>query len=172
MVATALTNVDIHDMARSGRTFSLRGVYVVTPVVLQQRMVEEVLSHWTQGQGAQHERRAEAMGRVSVVASLEEAQADIARRTGCAPEVAVTGARMESTVGYDELRATLPNRIKPLLLVFGTGWGLTPQVVDQADLRLPPIACDPAFEGKEPRYNHLSVRAAIAIVLDRLLGNR
>lgn len=79
---------------------------------------------------------------------------------------------MESTVGYDELRATLPNRIKPLLLVFGTGWGLTPQVVDKADLRLPPIACDPAFEGKETRYNHLSVRAAIAIVLDRLLGNR
>jgi hypothetical protein len=180
VVATALTNVDLHDLSRSGRTFGVQGVYIVTPVELQQRMVEEILGHWTRGKGAEHVRRAEAMSRVHVEASIQSACEDIERRTGRAPVLAVTGAQMrEPTETFTELRDRIRTdaqqapelRAPPLLIVFGTGWGLAPEVIDAADVRLPPIGRDPELEDTR-RYNHLSVRAAVAISLDRLLGDR
>lgn len=180
VVATALTNVDLHDLSRSGRTFGAQAVYIVTPVQLQQRMVQEILGHWTTGKGTEHVRRAEAMSRVHVQASIQTALADIEKRTGRAPVLAVTGAQMrEPTETFAELRDRIRQdahvaegeRAPPLLIVFGTGWGLAPEVIDAADIRLPPIGRDPELEDTR-RYNHLSVRAAVAISLDRLLGDR
>jgi hypothetical protein len=51
----------------------------------------------------------------------------------------------------------------PHLLLFGTGWGLEKGIVERADIVLAPID---GLSG----YNHLPVRAAVAIILDRLLG--
>jgi hypothetical protein len=51
------------------------------------------------------------------------------------------------------------------LLLLGTGWGLAAEVLDRVDDVLEPIA------GAGP-YNHLSVRAAAAIMLDRLRNGR
>lgn len=182
-VTTALTNVDVHDLARSARTFGLSGVYIVTPVALQQRMVHEVVEHWTQGDGSSHLRRAEAIARVKPAASVEQARADIAQRTGRAPVVVVTAARCAPEGGaepqsYAHWREVLRQAEQsgdhpPLLLVFGTGWGLAPSVLAAADVRLAPVHRDPALmaPGEAP-YNHLSVRAAVAIILDRLLGDR
>ena len=50
-------------------------------------------------------------------------------------------------------------------MVFGTGWGLAPEVMARADLRLAPVL-------GPTDYNHLSVRAAAAVILDRLRGTR
>jgi hypothetical protein len=52
---------------------------------------------------------------------------------------------------------------KPILLLLGTGWGLTETVLAQADHVLEPIM------GRTD-YNHLSVRSAAAIIFDRFLG--
>ena len=52
---------------------------------------------------------------------------------------------------------------KVVLVLFGTAWGLDSGVMHRADFVLDPI------EGNMG-YNHLSVRAASAIILDRLLG--
>jgi tRNA (guanine37-N1)-methyltransferase len=52
---------------------------------------------------------------------------------------------------------------RPFLLLFGTGHGLAQEVLERADLALPPI--------RPGSYNHLSVRAACAIILDRLFGD-
>ena len=49
----------------------------------------------------------------------------------------------------------------PQVILFGTAWGLAPELLDSADQVLKPI------EGTG-RYNHLSVRSAVAIILDRL----
>jgi hypothetical protein len=54
---------------------------------------------------------------------------------------------------------------EPCLLIFGTAWGLSPALLETADFVLAPI------EGPTD-YNHLSVRSAAAIILDRLLGDR
>lgn len=182
-VTTALTNVDVHDLARSARTFGLSGVYIVTPVALQQRMVHEVVEHWTQGDGSSHLRRAEAIARVKPAASVDQVRADIAQRTGRAPVVVVTAARYAPEGGaepqsYAHWREALRQAEQagdhpPLLLVFGTGWGLAPSVLAAADVRLAPVYRDPLLMAPdEAPYNHLSVRAAVAIILDRLLGDR
>jgi len=52
---------------------------------------------------------------------------------------------------------------KPILLLFGTGWGLEKNIIKEADYVLDPV------EGVG-EYNHLPVRAAIAIILDRLIA--
>lgn len=61
--------------------------------------------------------------------------------------------------------ALLESEEGPFLLLFGTGWGLAPQVFDEVDAVLEPIS---GVNG----YNHLSVRSAASILLDRLLGRR
>jgi hypothetical protein len=103
---------------------------------------------------------------VEVVSSLDEAYAALGGREGI--EVWVTAARnlgRETTM--EAAREALAAPGKPVLLVFGTGWGLDASVTDAADAVLSPIHAA-AAKG----YNHLSVRAACAIALDRLLGER
>ena len=51
----------------------------------------------------------------------------------------------------------------PCMILLGTGWGLADAVFARSDLVLEPIP------GRDD-YNHLSVRAASAIMLDRILG--
>jgi hypothetical protein len=68
-------------------------------------------------------------------------------------------------ISYAEARARLAASEKPVLLLFGTGWGLSREVVAGADVRIEPIRA-----GADTGYNHLSVRAACAITLDRLRG--
>ena len=172
VVTTALTNVDIHDIGRSARTYGLQHLFVVTPVTLQQRMVGEILGHWTAGEGATfNPRRAEALRRVTACESLDAACVAVEERSGKRPWVVVTSAREESpSLSFAELRARLPSLDRPVLIVFGTGWGLAEEAMNLADWRLPAITCDESL-GEHDGYNHLSVRAAAAIVLDRLLGN-
>jgi len=65
---------------------------------------------------------------------------------------------------FEDLRVCLREEEEPFLILFGTGHGLATQVLDEADRVLPPVRGAASF-------NHLSVRAAAAIVLDRLLGD-
>jgi len=77
----------------------------------------------------------------------------------------VTSARTEGAgefTGFARLREQLATR--PVLLVLGTGSGLAPEVMCRADGFLPPIR---PFDA----YNHLSVRSAAAILVDRLLAD-
>ena len=174
VVATALTNVDLHDIGRSARTFGVERLYVVTPVTLQRKMVGEIVGHWTTGEGAtRNSRRADALGRVTAVPSLEAACAAIEKHAGQPPLVVATSAQMPAPdVTYDSLRQQLGDIDRPVLIIFGTGWGLSPEVLEMAHLRLPAITCAPQEAGDDVAYNHLSVRAAAAIVLDRLRGTR
>jgi hypothetical protein len=63
---------------------------------------------------------------------------------------------------YEKFRAMLNNG-KPYVLTLGTAWGLAEEFISKADYVLDPIA-------GTADYNHLSVRSAAAIILDRLLG--
>jgi hypothetical protein len=70
------------------------------------------------------------------------------------------------TLSFGDARRRLDEGDKPLLIVFGTGWGLAPAVIAEADACLEPIRSSKSV------YNHLSVRSACAIALDRLYGQR
>lgn len=163
LIATAVTNVDVHDIARSARTFGLAGYFVVSPVDAQRRIVERILEHWHQGEGKERiPERGEALSRCAPVPLLADAVAEIERREGKAPVIVATSAlATRETVTFGELRAELEASTAPHLLVLGTGHGLAPAIVDGADRLLEPIA---GVDG----YNHLSVRAAAAILFSRL----
>lgn len=166
-VVTAVTNLDIHDIARAARTFGLFRYYVVTPVAEQRELAGRISRHWVEGWGASYNpKRRSALELVRILPALEDAVSDLEREFGRPPRVVVTGAQgRPNTVSYGELARQLAETGESYLLLFGTGWGLAEEVFSRADLVLEPI--------KGPTdYNHLSVRSAAAIIFDRLLGNR
>jgi hypothetical protein len=163
VVASAVTNLDLHDLARIACTYGMGGVYVVTPLADQQEFARRIIGHWTTGPGAEHnpDRRV-AMQLVQVVETIADAVASVEAREGRRPQVTASGAREHpQAVGHADWRR---RRVAdPQLLLFGTAWGLAPEVFAAADHVLRPIAGDGG-------YNHLSVRSAAAILIDRLLG--
>jgi len=172
VVTTAVTNLDVHDIARASKTYGLAGYFVVTPIAAQRKLVEEIIGHWTTGAGREHEgRRTDALELVRVAPALEDAVSAVrASCGGTAPALVATGARPRGgVVGYRPLRSEREADPGPTLLLFGTGWGLAESVFQAADRILAPISGAPARPG-QGEYNHLSVRAAVAIVLDRLFG--
>lgn len=168
VVATALTNLDVHDLSRASRTYGLSGFYVVSPVEAQQKIVGAITSHWGTGAGKDRvPERSEALALCAPAASIEEACARIAEREGQAPQRWVTSARpVEGArlIPWGEARRILADTDVPILILFGTGHGLAPEALESADAALPPIQPGGG-------YNHLSVRAAAAITLDRLLAS-
>jgi hypothetical protein len=166
LVTTSVTNLDIHDISRSARTYGAKHYFVITPVKTQHELVNRILGHWEQDKnGAYNPDRQDALAFTSVADSIEEAQKAVLEREGVEPLVVVTGANFEEYEGgMDELcrRASVDKR--PILLLFGTGWGLYASVVESADFRLEPLVGN-ADDG----YNHLSVRSAVAIYLDRFV---
>lgn len=166
--ATAVTNVDVHDLSRASRTYGVQKFFIVTPIDLQQMLVNRVIRHWTDGPGAKRlPTRAEAFRRTEITASLDDAIERIEKETGQKPTLVVTGAGLrEGTTSYKDARGTFQNSEKPVLLLFGTGHGMAPEVIERADIRLPAIESPQEMGG----YNHLSVRTAAVVILDRLFG--
>jgi hypothetical protein len=167
-VTTAVTNLDVHDIARSSRTYGVGRYYIVTPIEAQHALVHRITEHWTTGAGRRRmPERHEALALCEPVATLEAALDDAAARHGRRPKLIATAARRvdRAPTVFAELRAALQSSTEPHLLLFGTGHGLADALLERADYLLEPIP------GAGP-YNHLSVRAAAAIVLDRLLGQR
>jgi hypothetical protein len=169
IITTAITNLDIHDLARSSRTFGLAGYHLVTPIAAQRELAARILGHWRAtdgGDAPKNDFRRQALAPVAVFPSLAESRAAVAEAAGAAPLVAATTARAtDRSLSCRALAADAALDARPLLLLFGTGWGLADEVLDQVDRVLAPIrgAGD---------YNHLSVRSAAAILLDRLFGDR
>ncbi len=164
-VASAFTNLDIHDIARACRTYGVRKFFLANPVAEQRELAGRVLKHWTDGAGAGfNPTRKEAMSLVRMTDGLEEAKGEIENIEGMKPEVVATDARFDSNmIGYGELRERILTGDRPWLLLLGTGWGLAREVIDGADHILKPVkGCGD--------YNHLSVRSAAAAIMDRLFS--
>lgn len=166
VVTTAIANMDIHDIARVAKTYAADGFYIVNPVEEQRKLATEIIRHWRDGYGAHYNQyRQRAFELIHVQASLADVAADVFERTGSTPRIIVTGANISGDVlTFAELRTMVKNNQDPYLLVFGTGSGIADEVMDSADFKLE------AIRGRE-RYNHLSVRSAVAVVMDRILGD-
>ncbi len=164
-VAVSLTNLDIHDIARSSCTFGLGGYYILTPILDQQKLLADILRHWQEGAGkSSNPARDIALSKVKGLACVEEAILDIEKITGQHPLVLGTAARLtqNQTFGFARVREELAER--PVLLLFGTGHGLAYECESLCQGFLPPVRW-------QNGYNHLSVRSAVAIILDRVLGD-
>jgi hypothetical protein len=157
-----VTSLDLHDIARAAKTFGADAFYVVTPLADQQELVLQLIDHWMTGAGARYnpDRRV-ALALIRVQPTLQAALDDMRSRHGARPRTVVTSARMsDSNLDQAGLRG-LVRQGGPILLLFGTAWGLAPEVMAQANYRLAPI------KGMG-EYNHLSVRSAVSIIFDRL----
>jgi hypothetical protein len=167
IVATSVTNLDIHDISRTVRTFGARCFYIVTPIPQQKKFVTDILNHWRRGYGAVYNpARKEAFKTVEVIESLEAVLEDIREKEGEKAMVVATGANLRGEwIRFEQLREKIAEEVRPCLVVFGTGWGIAEDIIRKADFLLEPI------KGKTS-YNHLPVRAAVAITLDRLAGSR
>jgi hypothetical protein len=165
LVASAVTNLDLHDCARTARTYGLPACFIVTPLNDQQALVRELISHWCAGAGRElHPDRALALDLLRIEASIERVCRVIEEETGWSPELWATSARRSiKAMTCMQARAKLAEPGRPVLLLFGTAWGLAPGLLETVDAVLEPI------QGKTG-YNHLSVRCAAAILVDRLLG--
>nr|HEX4312436.1 tRNA (guanosine(37)-N1)-methyltransferase TrmD [Kofleriaceae bacterium] len=162
VVTTALTNFDVHDLARSAMTYGLAGYHVVTPITSQRDKAVHIAKLWIEDQHGQH--RAQALQLVRVAASIGDAIADIGPDT----VVVATSARPGAFPGArrttaPELVADLAFDPRNVLLLFGTGWGLAEELIPSVSRVLEPIDAGTG-------WNHLSVRSAAAITLDRLFG--
>jgi len=167
-VATAaLTGLDVHDIARAARTYGVRRYFIVTPIPAQQGIAARIRRYWLETR--RDHNRSEALRIVETLGSYEESLGWIAREEGPRPLVVGTSARPLpfKQIGYRELRERLASSPQPVYILFGTGWGLADRLLEQVDYVLPPI-----LGPREQAWNHLSVRAAVAITLDRLKGRR
>ncbi len=164
-VATSVTNIDVHDIARSARTYGLRGYFIVTPIEAQHPIVERIVTHWRTGAGASRiPERSPALALVEVCRSIDEAIAEIDEREGRPPRLLATSAKGgPGRRPWSEEAVRLQSDPQPVLLLFGTGHGLSDRILARSEAVLEPIAGPTAF-------NHLSVRAAAAITLDRLIS--
>lgn len=174
LVTTAVTNLDIHDIARSCRTFGLKGYFIVTPIEMQHELVGRILSHWQEEQSRQyHPDRFEAVSLVRLVKNFDEVKTAIAAENGGkTPEVVLTDARPQpNTVSYPQYREELgkADRTQPAVICFGTGWGVSDVFYPEVHRILAPVN-GPEGGQEKGGYNHLSVRSAVAIILDRLFG--
>lgn len=165
VVSTAFKSMDAHDISRDATTYGVKQFYLINPVEEQRRLAGRLVDHWTEGEGRNfNETKSRAFGIISIMSTIEEAVGRIEEIEGRKPKIVVTDARFsDDMTGYRALREKIFENTEPFLILFGTGWGLTLETIKAADYVLKPIS-------GYSEFNHLSVRSAAAIVLDRLLS--
>lgn len=165
VIGSALTTIDLHDIARAAMTFGARGVYVTTPYEDQQKLARKIIDHWTTGVGSRvNPYRKQALETITVTASFEEAAQEIGRRNHLpVTTIATSAARHDGAVSADRLKEVCEND-GPHILAFGTAWGLADEFIRRCDYILEPIT-------GTGEYNHLSVRSAVSIYLDRICNH-
>lgn len=165
IVATTVTNFDVHDISRAARTYGVQKYFIVNKMQEQLMYVSRVLDHWSAGKGsAFNDKRRQALNLVNLAETVEEAIS----QHSVEPLVVATAARdvsPEKAVSFSQLKKKIEGEDRPIFLLFGTGYGLDESTLELCDLVLEPI------KGRsEDDYRHLSVRSAVSICLDRLLG--
>ncbi len=167
MISTAVTNVDVHDIARTCRTYEIARYYMVTNLAAQQEIIRRVIRYWTVGKGKDYNpNRCKALSYVCLKPYWEEVIEDIQQLTGQKPLIVFTSAKhRENATSFEHMRERIQEENRPILVLFGTGWGLADEVMVQCDYALEPIRARASF-------NHLSVRSAVSIILERLIGER
>lgn len=165
---TAITGMDLHDIARACRTYGVKKYLIVTPLAPQRDMVKKIAAHWIEGYGAGfNPDRCEAMKLIKTFASLARALAWIGEREGGEPfTVATTAKENDRASHWLGMKREMLRMDAPVAFLFGTGWGLHEDVTERSSAVLAPIL------GGKDGYNHLSVRSAASIVLDRFFGFR
>jgi hypothetical protein len=171
MVTTAVTNMDVHDISRTCRTYEVDHYFLVNPIPEQAEIVRDILGYWQKDSSRlRHPDRFQALSRTEFVAQFSDVKRIL---TGLYPglpiEVVMPDARpLPGQESYAETKARWQKEANPTVkvIVLGTGGGVAREFYPEVNAFLAPIYGPLSDQG----YNHLSVRAAAAIILDRLFG--
>lgn len=165
---TAITGMDLHDIARACRTYGVKKYLLVTPLAQQREMAKRIAKHWTEGWGAEYNPdRAEAFKTLKIFASVQKASAWVAEREKNEPyKIATTAKAYQGAWHWLSIKRDVLAKKAPPIFIFGTGWGLHEEILEAADVVMTPI------HGGTDDWNHLSVRSAVSITLDRFFGWR
>jgi hypothetical protein len=157
--------LDLHDISRAARTYGAEGFFVVHPSPKQQGLLQDIMGYWQAGYGAQYNPdREQAFSILKPALDLLQVMDLIEKESGCRPSTVATDAKVHSrTTSYLEMKKKIQEEEQSFLLLFGTGWGISQELMQDCDYILEPVQA-----GSD--YNHLSVRSAVSIILDRLLG--
>ena len=156
-IATAITNLDLHDIARVCLTYGIDTLYIVHPYQVQLDFAKKIMDHWLKGFGGEYNPiRKKALKVIRLVSDIEE----IKRQTG-ATMVGTSAAKTDDCISWADARDLV--RIEDICLLFGTGWGMAPRLLKTLDRVIEPIDAGGDF-------NHLSVRSAVSIAIDRIVG--
>lgn len=166
-ITTSISNLDIHDIARICKTYDFEKYYIIQPLENQKKITSEILDYWQKGYGAIYNPdRKMALENVVLIDSINDVKKNILKEFPGDLDVVVTDASIHiNSITYKDLRMKIEGTDSNYLLLFGTGWGITAEAMNKADFCLTPI-----YGVSE--YNHLSVRSAVAIILDRLCGEK
>ncbi|MCB1041511.1 MAG: RNA methyltransferase [Acidobacteria bacterium] len=165
-IHASVTQVDLHDFCRLARTYGLEGFHCVTAIDAQHEITADLAEYWQKGPGSNYNPdRREALSLLEVHRTFDEVLEKLRRQYGADPVVVGTSARSypEKSIDFEGFWGTIAPLGRPVLIQFGTSWGLSPEQMSRCDWVLPPIV------GRDG-YNHLSVRCAAAILIDRLMG--
>lgn len=162
VVTTCITGFDLHDIARTALTYGIKKYFVINPLPAQREFAQRIFEFWMEEDSLEFNwTRAEAFKLIAIRETLDEVIQEIEEGEGVRPQIIATSAKPVGKLIYEDLRTEMAAAGKPYLIIFGTGWGMAEEVFDKADATLAPIG--------NSDYNHLSVRSAIAIILDRLI---
>ncbi len=180
VVATNITNLDIHDIARVSKVYGLENYFIIHPAAEQLMFVERLLDHWRMGDGIKtHPIRSEALSIVKTASSIDDVKRLWLSQDGLGngdEKVEIIGTTARNIPGKErisfqglreefEAEKSSP-KPKRVLLLFGTGFGITDEVLLGCDRLLEPLKGAPPVD-----YRHLSVRSAVSICLDRLMAS-
>lgn len=164
IVSTCITGFDLHDIARTALTYGINKYFVVNPLPAQREFAQRIFEFWMEEGSLEFNwTRAEAFKLIAIRETLDEVIREIEESEGKRPKIIATSAKSQGKkVESRELKVEIRNSNDPYLILFGTGWGLAEEAFEKVDHVLEPIR-------GIGDYNHLSVRSAIAIILDRLI---
>jgi hypothetical protein len=147
-------------------TFGIDLCYIVSPLARQREIAEKLIHHWIHGYGATYNPdRGQALQRVRIMQDIDAMIADYGNDSR--PLIVGTSSRERpgKMMSCNDFNSFVEQGRQSALVLFGTGWGLTEAVVDRCDRMLEPIS-------GPGDYNHLSIRVALGIILDRIFSKR
>jgi len=163
IITSSIVPYDVVDISRASKTFGVKNFYIVHPFKNQRDTIKRVIKFWTEDRGSFYNKdRKEALKLVKIKKNLNEVVEDIKNIEKIEPKVILTSAKKsENSINYDFLKSIILK--SPVIILFGTGWGIVKEKM-KYDYILEPILGFP----EDNEYNHLTVRSASSIILDRI----
>ena len=95
IVATSVTNFDIHDISRTCRTYDIKKYFIITPVDAQKELTGRIINYWTEGDGIDfNKNRKEAFENTDMEDSIYTTIENIKKEEGEIPRIITTSAKI------------------------------------------------------------------------------